>query len=241
MRPAADPHSFPLVARRQGDQVGDGCVVASLPRFISQAGERTAFHSIEFLSARIANPHTRAAYGRAILEFCAWCEDRELSLPTLSSPIVAAYIHELGTRLSAASTNQHLSAIRNIAAWEADHRGARRNALVAISSSARRRPPAAHRITAPPTATSTNPDLDGVVTSWSAISSAAGIDDPCSARVPRLSWLDHQATFQNVVSELLERASNPDEAARLAESIRQRSSVALAGPMTTGQRGSRGH
>jgi hypothetical protein len=40
----------------------------------STAGERAAFHSLEFLTARIANPHTRAAYGRAIAEFCGWCE-----------------------------------------------------------------------------------------------------------------------------------------------------------------------
>jgi hypothetical protein len=52
--------------------------------------------------------------------------------------------------------------------------------------------PTVHRITAPPTATSTNPDVGSVVTSSSAISIAAGVDDPCSARVPRLSWLDHQ-------------------------------------------------
>lgn len=101
----------------RGDHVGDEGLVASLPRFISQAGERSAFHSVEFIAARIANLHTRAAYGRAIVEFCAWCESRGLSLPALSSPIVAAYLDELGTRLSAASTNQHLSAIRQWLEW----------------------------------------------------------------------------------------------------------------------------
>lgn len=84
MRAAADPHSFALVALARGDQGGDGCLVASLPRFISQAGERTAFHSLEFITARIANPHTRAAYGRAIVEFCAWCDDRSTGNPKRS-------------------------------------------------------------------------------------------------------------------------------------------------------------
>jgi site-specific recombinase XerD len=87
-------------------------LVTSLPRVISNAGENAAFHSLEFITARIANPHTRAAYGRAIAEFCDWCEQQGLALPALSSPVVAAYFHELGTRLSASSTNQHLSAIR---------------------------------------------------------------------------------------------------------------------------------
>jgi site-specific recombinase XerD len=117
MRPAADAHSFALVTHARGDAVGDGWLSTALPRLISTAGEGAAFHSLEFITARIANPHTRAAYGRAIAEFCGWCEERELSLPALSSPVVAAYFHELGSRLSAPSTNQHLSAIRQWLEW----------------------------------------------------------------------------------------------------------------------------
>lgn len=93
MRPGADAHSFVLVTLARGDAVGDGCLSAALPRVISTAGESAAFHSLEFITARIANPHTRAAYGRAIAEFCGWCEERGLSLPALSSPVVAAYFH----------------------------------------------------------------------------------------------------------------------------------------------------
>jgi len=117
MRPAADAQSFALVAVAPGDEFGNGALIASLPRVISRAGEAFAFHSLEFVTARIANPNTRAAYGRAIVEFCSWCEDHGLSLPALSSPIVAAYFHELGTRLSASSTNQHLSAVRQWLEW----------------------------------------------------------------------------------------------------------------------------
>jgi site-specific recombinase XerD len=100
----------------RGHEVDEGCIVSSL-RLISNAGESDAFHSLEFITARIANPHTRAAYGRAIAEFCDWCEQQGVSLPALSSPVVAAYFHELGTRLSASSSNQHLSAIRQWLEW----------------------------------------------------------------------------------------------------------------------------
>jgi site-specific recombinase XerD len=118
MRGAADRHSSALVTSlARDDELGDGRLITSLPRVISNAGEGAAFHSLEFITARIANPNTRAAYGRAIGEFCGWCEQQGLSLPALSSPLVAVYFHELGTRLSASSTNQHLSAIRQWLEW----------------------------------------------------------------------------------------------------------------------------
>ena len=55
------------------------------------------------LTARLPNPNTRAAYERAVVEFCRWCERRALPVPALSSPLVAAYFHDLCQRLSLAS------------------------------------------------------------------------------------------------------------------------------------------
>jgi site-specific recombinase XerD len=92
-------------------------LAVALPQAIYGAGERAAFHSVEFFTARLANPHTRAAYGRAVTSFCDWCESRGVPLPALSSPVVAAYYHELVGRLSAASANQHLSGIRQWLEW----------------------------------------------------------------------------------------------------------------------------
>jgi hypothetical protein len=33
---------------------------------------------LEFFAANIRNPHTRRAYARAVVEFLAWCEGREI-------------------------------------------------------------------------------------------------------------------------------------------------------------------
>jgi integrase len=45
--------------------------VAAVPKAISDAGERIAFHSIEFFTARLPNVNTRAAYGRAVAALLA--------------------------------------------------------------------------------------------------------------------------------------------------------------------------
>lgn len=98
-------------------ELGGAVLAASLPRTISEAGERAAFHSVEFFTARLPNPNTRAAYERAVGDFCRWCEDRQLPLPALASPLVAAYFHELRERLSPASANQYLSGVRQWLEW----------------------------------------------------------------------------------------------------------------------------
>ena len=45
---------------------------------------------LEFFAARIANRRTRAAYGRAVGQFLAWCEARGLALEAVSPLHVAA-------------------------------------------------------------------------------------------------------------------------------------------------------
>jgi site-specific recombinase XerD len=83
----------------------------------AQAHAAATFHSVEFFTARLRNPHTRAAYERAVAEFCHWCGSRGLPLPALTSPVVAAYFDKLGERLSPSSVNQHLSGIRQWLEW----------------------------------------------------------------------------------------------------------------------------
>jgi hypothetical protein len=46
------------------------------PTLIAAAGGQAARRFLEFLAANIRNPHTRRAYGRAVDEFLAWCDDR---------------------------------------------------------------------------------------------------------------------------------------------------------------------
>jgi hypothetical protein len=85
MPSTAQGRSAALVASSRGSEQGEGVLVASLPRTISEAGERAAFHFIEFFTARIPNSNTRAAYGHAVAEFCQWCQLRAIPLPSLSS------------------------------------------------------------------------------------------------------------------------------------------------------------
>jgi integrase/recombinase XerD len=92
---------------------------ASVPAIVSAAGERASFRFIEFFTANIRNPNTRVSYGRAVREFCEWCEDHGLQLETLNPVIVAGYIELLGNPVekngrgySKPSVKQHLAAIR---------------------------------------------------------------------------------------------------------------------------------
>ena len=51
-----------------------------LPPLIVDAGRVAVVRFLEFFAARIANWRTRAAYGRAVGQFLAWCEARGLAL-----------------------------------------------------------------------------------------------------------------------------------------------------------------
>ncbi|MEY4550890.1 MAG: hypothetical protein RL685_7085 [Pseudomonadota bacterium] len=106
-----------LAAPQRAAELGHGLEVVAVPGAISAAGPRAIFHSLEFFTSRLPNANTRAAYGRAVTAFCGWCDARRLPLPALSSPLVAAYFHELADRLSPASANLHLSAIRQWLEW----------------------------------------------------------------------------------------------------------------------------
>ena len=63
-----------------------------LPQLIVDAGSAAVERFLEFFAARIANRRTRAAYGRAVGQFLAWCEVRGLALEAVSPLHVAAYI-----------------------------------------------------------------------------------------------------------------------------------------------------
>jgi hypothetical protein len=53
----------------------------NLPAIIAQAGDHAAHRFIEFFTATIRNGNTRRAYGRAVADFLAWCEQHHLTLP----------------------------------------------------------------------------------------------------------------------------------------------------------------
>ena len=86
-----------------------------LPRLIVDAGPAAVEKFLEFFAARIANRRTRAAYGRAVGQFLAWCEARGLALEAVSPLHVAAYIRTHPG--SAPTVKQHLAAIRMLGDW----------------------------------------------------------------------------------------------------------------------------
>ena len=110
-------HSEPGNGLRKKHAVSITSITTVVPALFADAGERAAFSFIEFFTAQIRNPNTRAAYGVAVRDFSTWCEQRGLALHQLRSPHVALYIEELTGRYSPPTTKQHLAAIRMLFNW----------------------------------------------------------------------------------------------------------------------------
>jgi site-specific recombinase XerD len=89
----------------------------TVPALVGEAGDQAARRFVEYFTANIRNPRTRAAYATAVGQFSRWCEDRGLTLETLEPIVVAAYVEELQGRLAAPSVKQHLAAIRMLMDW----------------------------------------------------------------------------------------------------------------------------
>lgn len=83
-----------------------------VPPLFTDAGDRAAERLIEFLTAEVRNPNTRAAYVRAIRRFSDWCGEHNLALAGLKPFHVAAYVEYLGRDLAKPTVKQHLAALR---------------------------------------------------------------------------------------------------------------------------------
>ena len=103
------------VAGETETTVARGGAEIVLPRLIVDAGPVAAERFLEFFAGRIANERTRAAYGRAVGQFLAWCEARGLGLAAVSPLHVAAYIRTHPG--SVPTVKQHLAAIRTLCDW----------------------------------------------------------------------------------------------------------------------------
>ena len=90
---------------------------AFVPAFIAAGGERAGFAFIDFFTAQIRNRNTRAAYAVAVRAFCSWAEARGLTLATLRTHHVAAYVELLGKHYSPPTVKQHLAAVRMLFDW----------------------------------------------------------------------------------------------------------------------------
>jgi site-specific recombinase XerD len=88
-----------------------------MPSFIASGGERAGFAFIDFFTAQIRNRNTRAAYAVAVRSFCSWADARQLTLGTLRTHHVAAYVELLGKHQSPPTVKQHLAAVRMLFDW----------------------------------------------------------------------------------------------------------------------------
>lgn len=85
-------------------------VLSQLPVMIIDAGDKAAFHFVEFFTANIGNPNTRRAYARAVGDFTRWAEQHRVTLWEITSITVAAYIE--GQTGSPQGVQQKRAAIR---------------------------------------------------------------------------------------------------------------------------------
>ena len=94
-----------------------GWQIEGLPDIVRRAGPQAAERTVEFFTAQIRNPHTRAAYGTAVTRFFTWCDARGLELAQISPIAVATYIEEMQGQYRAPTIKQHLAAIRRLFDW----------------------------------------------------------------------------------------------------------------------------
>ena len=89
-----------------------------MPILVAAAGDRASVRFIEFFGANIRNPHTRRAYGRAVVDFLAWCADVGVSSIVNVQPLHVAGWIEVQTKNHAAPTaKQRLAAVRHLFDW----------------------------------------------------------------------------------------------------------------------------
>jgi integrase/recombinase XerD len=95
-----------------------GIVWSTAPLTFVKAGDRAVNRLLEFFTAEINNPNTRASYGRAVWRFDDWCVQNHLELHELTPVHIAGYVEQLGKPaeperpLAKPSIKQHLAAIR---------------------------------------------------------------------------------------------------------------------------------
>src|SRR5271167_2637822 len=89
-----------------------------VPALIADLGEAAALRFIDFFTANIRNPNTRAAYAVAVRGFFAWLEKHGVrELGAVRTHHVSAYVEVLSRRYKAPTVKQHLAAIRMLFDW----------------------------------------------------------------------------------------------------------------------------
>jgi integrase/recombinase XerD len=104
-----------LPAKSSAGSKGKGLVVGIdrlLPPAIAASGAAAGFAWDEFFTAGIRNSHTRIAYGRAVGQFLAWLEPRNVPLAQITPGDVGQYFDERGGSIP--TKKLHLAALRGL-------------------------------------------------------------------------------------------------------------------------------
>ena len=89
-----------------------------VPRLIADAGEQASLRYLDFFTANIRNPNTRAAYAVAARAFFAWLDAKNVApLAAVRTHHVSAYVELLSRTYRAPTVKQHLAAIRMQFDW----------------------------------------------------------------------------------------------------------------------------
>ena len=107
----------PVAAAPEALVLSGGWQIEGLQDIVRRAGPQAAERTVEFFTAQIRNPHTRAAYGTAVTRFFTWCDAHGLELEQISPIAVATYIEEMQRGYRAPTIKQHLAAIRRLFDW----------------------------------------------------------------------------------------------------------------------------
>lgn len=90
----------------------------AVPVLISASGPGAEKRFLEFFTVTIRNPNTRAAYGRAVRDFCDWCQTMGLEKLGRIEPVhIGAYVELLTRKRTPATVKQHLAALRMLFDW----------------------------------------------------------------------------------------------------------------------------
>ena len=88
-----------------------------IPAIIAAQGDKASERFFTYFTDTIRNKNTRAAYFWNACRFMAWCEERGLTLPTIRSFHVSAYVEELCKAHEPPTVKQHLATIRMLFDW----------------------------------------------------------------------------------------------------------------------------
>lgn len=85
---------------------------ATVPALFARAGDKAVERLVQFFTAEIRNPNTRATYAHAVSRFDRWCQMSGLALRDLTPFHVASYVEQIGTEMAKPSVKVHLAAVR---------------------------------------------------------------------------------------------------------------------------------